>query len=82
MLFTGEALDETSEQTIASYGIVNGNSLELVILAKGGSKCLTPLPGYIEVTDEPCSIYYSADPVVKQARMSCGCVIGEYNGLL
>lgn len=77
--FIGEALDEASQETIESYGIGNGNSLEMVIKAIGGSKCLKPLPGHIEVTDEPCCILYYADPIVKQAKMPCGCVVGEYN---
>ena len=37
---------------------------------------LTPLRGYITLTDEPCMISFNDDCATKRARMPCGHVIG------
>lgn len=66
-----------SKETIDKFGIKHGDTLHFVMNVTGGSKELEPLPGYIEVTNDPCAVSYDDDPTVKRARMPCKCVIGE-----
>ena len=48
------------------------------LAAKQKKKQLTALPGYIELTTEPCMISFDDDPTTRRAKMPCGHVIGKF----
>lgn len=77
VILLAKNLEGYKRKKLSEIGMSDPATVTLVFRMQGGMKCLEePLPGWVDLTDEECSILYTEpEPGFYNAEMNCGFVI-------